>query len=760
MPTGSTGDVQIDELIQRRQWAVVAVALAVLVVILLPCLVRISPVHYFDQDPRGVPFEPQLIALGPTGAAWLHSATVALAGIAMVVSVMAGIRVRWFSTMAVAVGVGFCMVHMSNGPVEDLLQCGAWISAASLALAVLHLSQIDLARRWCVAGLVAVLFPMTIRTGWSYFYEHRMTLEHFRLHKKALLQSRGWEEGSAQHTLFQRRLENYEAVGTFDLANVYGSIVTALVVLAIALAIGLLLVRSRRYWVLVAPGAAIAGSFVLGLTNSRGAVIALGLILGLLLVWLSLCNRPRLFAVLVFATVLMASGIVLLRGQLGPPAESSGQLSLLFRYHYWQAAYRLLVHDLPESLLLGVGPTGFRQGYLWAKNPLNPEQVTAGHNVFVDYITMLGVGGWAFSAVLLGWLGGAASCNVWRESSSELTRRLPLRTAAFGAFGLAAVLFGAQYIVHLPELTLAGWLLWIAALLAFGATAMAMVHLPVPVRWLRIGLVLAATSLLVHNQIEMSFFDLSAAPVVWCIVAMAAGTAGIKSGCRLTGRLRFMVPAAAVVLSGVLYGFYVMPIRTHQAHLATAQESLRSGKRVGAIEALDQASKVVPGDQRTTRWQVYLRIEQAVELVRAGAPLRAEALLEQALRILDQAQRAVGPVSWIERLRSRVYEQGSAMLHEPKQLDLAVQAMGRVLDLSPYSLPDQLHVGDLWWDLGRQEAAKQAYRRVLKLNEDQYLDSAVQLPLDQLVRIKKRLNSGIREIESPKHQDAKEYDSR
>ena len=61
-----------------------------------------------------------------------------------------------------------------------------------------------------------------------------------------------------------------------------------------------------------------------------------------------------------------------------------------------------------DHALTGVGPDGFQQAYLFAKNPLSPEEVSSPHSILFDWLSTLGVAGLAWGALLVLGCGGGA----------------------------------------------------------------------------------------------------------------------------------------------------------------------------------------------------------------------------------------------------------------------------------------------------------------------------------------------------------------
>src|SRR5690606_4734339 len=167
-------------------WLPVAAGALILILIVLPLAVPISPVLYFDLDPRSEAGQAPITTLGPAGAAWLHVLSVVAGAAAVGVAAWGGGRVRWWACGLFTLGAAFAAWHM-GGSADARLQCGAWIGAAALGLGAAHLAQFGEARRFMVAALVAMLLPMTIQAARYVLVEHPMTVEMFLGHEAETL---------------------------------------------------------------------------------------------------------------------------------------------------------------------------------------------------------------------------------------------------------------------------------------------------------------------------------------------------------------------------------------------------------------------------------------------------------------------------------------------------------------------------------------------------------------------------------------------
>ena len=186
-----------------------------------------------------------------------------------------------------------------------------------------------------------------------------------------------------------------------------------------------------------------------------------------------------------------------------------------------------------------------------------PEDVSSTHNFAVDYAVMLGVGGLAWIAALLGWLwAGARSLASQPASDPPLQTNSPatgdpkLRFYIAAACGLA--IFLVQFIVEramMYDLTVG---LWVLCLLAFAGVLTWWTGRADDAgsRWaLRAGCVAAAVVALVHGQIEMTFFQPASAPMLWLLVGLCPPEGAPAPG---SERKTVLKPLALLPIAGLL----------------------------------------------------------------------------------------------------------------------------------------------------------------------------------------------------------------
>ncbi len=738
---------------KRGRKAALAVGLAIFALVALQGLVRIDLNPYWDTDPAN---QQQLIStgMGPATFVWLQVITVALAAGALGICAWQGRRIHWPSLVLAGLGMAGGIWHMTRHAMSLYLVAG-WIGAVAGALAVMHLGADRRVRQWLAAGLVALMLPLATDSISYVAIEHPMTVRMFEAEEETILAARGWEEGSTEHQEYERRLRLSDATGSFGLSNVYGSVVAALTLLGLGIGAGQ---ARQRAWprAVVAAIAVLAGLITLWLTHSRGAMLAFAAGIALLgFGWLGLhfpaARRGLKWAAL--ALVLLAIAVVIARGLVGPPESAAGERSLLFRYYYWQAAGRMVL----ARPVLGVGPGQFKDAYTMVQNPLNPEQVTSAHNVFMDYVSMMGVFGLSWAALLVGWLFRSGRCAAFRtpdESATEATatgdgseRRglhVPPRAVAIAAIvgGLLALTkFGFEFPgILLPML----FLLWAAGLLGFLLVMPTVGASRAEGRWTQLGLFAAGALLLIHNQIEMTFFHPGAVALAWLMLGLAASGSAAPASRRSNAAVGWVAGGLLAVATFGFAGRFAIPVTIHSLCMKQAAIARHAGDLEMSLTFLQRASRALPRDPepylQRARLQVHSVIVSTVgkkNLKEADAAL-ARSRLATALAAIDQAEAAGLEDAALLRLRASVHwlmrgpAPGAA---SEAAASRAIKSMAQFLERQPWSMDANLRYADMLWQLGRRDEAREVYRFIRdELNPKLYLD-----PADQLTDKERRL---------------------
>lgn len=754
-------------------------AAALTVMVLLPCFVPTTPVRYFESDPRmgldlGLGGDTPLTELGPAAVAWLQTLTAIVAGVGLIVAIAAGARLSKVAVLLTGLGMAAALFHMISTAArwEDWTQGGAWIAAAMTGLAAMHLGQHEAGRRWIVALCVAAALPLLAEAGWYVWVEHPESVRFFETHRDEILAARGMTLDSEAAALYERRLRFADATGTFGLSNVLASVAAAIGLAGAGVFISTWVGRKRQHarWVIAASALATAAAvLVVWLTTSKGAVVAIAAAAGLAVLVLVATRWRRAQAwlpVVALGLVALAIGAVLVRGAMGPPAPPvggfvadaaiDGERSLLFRFHYWSAAADIAA----DSPILGSGSRGFADAYPAAKNPLNPESVTSTHNVLIDQITMLGVGGWAWSGLLLWWLWGAARSagslgNIPDESDdsrlADTTDPTVPRSAVWGAVAAAVVVFGLTLGVRQSSLYLDSALVWLVGIAGFVGVAAVLgsAGLVTP-RGQRLALLLAATVVLVHNQIEMAFFQPTSMGLLWLVVG-AAGAGAVSTRAFSVSQSaspqatppapgKFIAAGGLGLVIVVVMMFYAVGVGHHERAMAGAEAALRRGDHALAVDRLAEAQHAAGLDTPALRWRVQLHaLEPMSVLVNAGRSAEAQRRVEEALNWIDESvatEPTEPPPTPIARLRASLLGLRATQTRIPQTWAEALTAYAALAERSPYNIQDRLAWADLAWQAGDRDEAIGRYAEVLELREQKYLDAADPLTPEQLSRVR------------------------
>ncbi|XAL99483.1 hypothetical protein OT109_18125 [Phycisphaeraceae bacterium D3-23] len=739
------------------RWLLLMAGTLVAVPALLPLVVGFLPRLYFETDPRHA-YDPTMFTMfGPAGAVVLHTVSIACAWLAMTIAVALGGTLRKAVLLLAGVGAA-AAVWQGLQHAENLATMSAWIAGVALAVAAAHVGHFVVARRWMAALVIAMLVPVGLQAGYDVLVQKPRDIAWWHANEAEVLEQRGIEAGSAQHQLLERRALSNDATGAFGFSNALGTLAAGGAVLALCVGVGGALSRRERgqpavILALMAGGCGVSAVWFTHSTGSLGALL-IGLAIAGVTALLLRTRARKVAPPLALCTLAIPIIAVLVRSVLGPPDSMAGERSLLFRFHYWEASARLFVEGMPGSAFVGVGPHGFAQGYLMHKNPLNPENVGSAHNVLVDLAAMLGLGGVAWSALVLGFLFFAGRAvygeteknyipKAARNGESGKTPGVPLlrRPHVIAACTCAAVLFGTQYALQSAMMDAELALVWLAGLVGFVAVASAVgawERLP-PVA-LRLGLLGLAVAVLVQSQFDMAFALMATAGPAWFFV----GLSGAGEDTAPNVRPRFEGIGGAVLASGVVLAVlfavaFASPMVRHQSQLAKASRWLSIERPYEALAALEEAQAILPSDPSALRWIVALRRDEMLALASHGDKDGARRAYGLALRPI-MAQYELGHVSVsTDRLHIGLLREASVVLDEPQLRDEAIKLQRALAERAPHSLQDAVTLGDMLWDRGDRAEARLAYKRALRIDEDLYLDTAMQFDPPQRERIQARL---------------------
>jgi len=498
-----------------------------------------TPVWDFDPWVRAAP----MTGIGPATGVAIDASIVLCAVVAVWAASLRGHAVRTGWIVLASVGaIGVAVVH---GDIETFApEAGgaAWLAGIAAVVACAHAPR----DRWLfrvVVGLTLGFVGMLLAKGLvQVFVEHPATVRSYRAEREAILAARGWAADSASARSFERRLLQPEATGWFGLANVYASFAAAAAV-GFGAAAAAWAARTRaavrdRAWQATALGCA-CGCAGLWLSGSKGGLGAAAVAAAGVVAVRTVRRRgvARWIGPALIGAVLVG---IATRGAIG---TGVGELSLLFRAFYAEGALRIIA----GHPIAGVGPGGFQDAYLLAKPAISPEAVASPHSVLLDWLSMLGVFGAGWCALLLL---AARDTGVGLRTRSV---RTPTSVVSWKALLLLAglvVLSGAfaERFATTPEVALGrlgGLGLWVvlAAAVANG----------LPVFAVRLAAGGAGLAMLVHTQIELTAVQAESAALALGMIGLAAGPApggsgGVRRIRSVGARLVLAAPAAALVV--------------------------------------------------------------------------------------------------------------------------------------------------------------------------------------------------------------------
>jgi hypothetical protein len=417
-------------------------------------------------------------------------------------------------------------------------------------------------------------------------------------------------------------------------------------------------------------------------------------------------GRARIAGVLAGVVVLGPLLALVARGVVG---ERMGELSLLFRWFYVEAATRIAI----ANPFVGVGPGGFKDAYALAKNPLSPENAASPHSVVFDALATMGV---VVGLAVLAFLFFAA----WRSARAVLDKNepaddlAPFPRLALIACPALAVAIGARFeLQSVGGLTTALAMAWLGGLVGWVALAWAAWH--GPTRGLALGVGAAALVLIAHGQIEMTPVLIGSASLwaAWLGVACARDrTAEDPSlGARFIG-------AAPAVLALVVAALTLPGLWAWQGAVAQAAAHAR---RPGEYRAMLDASGGDPRVLRAVAEELSLDINQPVNtasLSEGLAELARQSSLSAA-QAMDAAA-AVAPADGSTlRSASRAWL-GVAMSGDPQAGGRALALARRATESQPASGQNYAHLATVLAALHRAgsqtEATLEALARAEALN--------------------------------------------
>lgn len=680
----------------RPRWTMIALGLT-----LVPLATKVlSPsiaFPFWDSDPLLI--EPLAIGLRPAMSVALDAVT--LLGAAMLVGASAVGQGRLLMAALLLLLGCVPVLWFAMSPTDmDHARIGlSWASAMAAGTAIWLASPSDARIGRVVLGVFGGLVAaLTLKGAGQLLIEHPLTVKTFNENKLKIFEAQGWLPDSPMAKGYERRLMQPEATGWFGFSNVFASYAAALA--ALWAGVTLAVVRARadlpRWHVVAAVLALLASIACVAMADGKGgwAVLIMGLVLVAICAWVT--PRVPLFArvmpVALPLLCVLAIAAVIARGVVG---ERLGELSLLFRSFYFEAAARVFVDSIvgranPAGADLatvtgffGTGPAGFKEAYLVYKPSISPEDVASPHSVFFDWTATLGPLGLAWCTLLVWWLVSAgrsvvsSTITAERETDDDAAASATSEFRTLCAIATAASLLAARDSAQaLNDVELVsrfgGLMLWCALGLVILRAAR------ISVAGVTLGAVAASAVLATHGQIEQTFSWTGSAGLIVATIAATAGfglrgrPSGFASGGRNLAGVSFAVALAGLSVAAGWVGLRrVLPweatlestsISTWQARDASPQrrfgELVTSAGKLGAF-----------ADWPTRREASRLLVTAA----RSGAP---QQLAAECLRLAEVV--AVRPIDQDAPAKSAIDALAKGQLASTASKDLAAPASLRI----------------------------------------------------------------------------------
>ena len=700
-----------------------------------------EPFPGWDADPTRIVIA--IVGLGPTGSLLLDAIAWLGAGL-----VLTSRKSRSTDPVVLLALLGAVLILVRTFLIdaqdaEAIRIASSWAAGWAGFTAIASLAHRKSVRVVLGSVLLASVVMLASKGLVQTFVEHPLMLEQFDSNKDASLIAQGFQAGSEQALIYERRLRQPDPTGWFGLSNV----------LATYLALGSVAIlfaghASRGSVRVVLVVVSIGLGAILLMTGSKAGIGVAGL--GVLAGASSRLIPARYAKYAIIALVVLPTLAVIARGVIGFPA---GEKSLLFRWFYAQGAAGVAADSLP----LGTGPAGFQDAYMLHKPPLATEDVTSPHMVLLDYIATLGLIGLPLIGALL-W-------SVWRfafglnQSNAEFSpsnARLRLFRPQILILLIAPILLGVW--LESQATTIESALGRLVGLAGWAGLSMLLIWVGQPTRRV---LAVAGVVLLCHAQLDMVLSLPGSAPLGLSLLALAAGS--FRGRCwRIP---RFTLPAAAGVGLGVV-ALLLPGMWTWEALLRSSSGRLGEVVAMGeglldptpadvrefrvrqmqaltlGFEELESASETMPADGRTASEAARVGVMLAEAATQAGYSEEADGLLRRSIERLN-ASNANHPRAGLFAqtgslflLRADLAEASGQPEERVREFRAqAIESMKLAAERSPRSARHPSQIALTLDDLGDQAEASTWAHRALELDRATALDPLSSLPTQTRIRL-------------------------
>ena len=725
----------------------------IVIVAAIRMVVVISPAVVFGSDP--VLDSSTVTAIGPVGSVLLDVFLLTACVIAMFGDAMLRLDIDW-KLLGLALLPLPVIAHHGMQDFESLWRESTWLAAAVAGVTIGHLARDRRLRLVLTALLLAAVLPVVVRGMYQVFVEHAQDVRFFQANREMVLQAQGMEPGSNAAVLYENRLRQAEASGWFGLANVFGSVMVAGTIAWVGIMLAGIKSKVPSGWFGIVGIAAGLCGVGLGLAGSKGALgaAAIGLVLWVLPIVLptlreKIEGKAQWIPLALVALTLL---IVAVRGAL-LPESFIGEKSVLFRWHYMVGSAEVILHNP----LFGTSATGFQEAYVQYRLPQSPEAVASAHSMFVDWLAMLGIFGVSWIVLVVSILRRAGKDMLQnrqpRLKPPKSMKSLNWSVACVALFGIAT-----GVMIELPMLDGAGYMARAVGILAFVAAAwcgsMVMIGSEVAIgRW---AISAAAIALVIHAQIETTFWHPGSVVWAWCLIGMAGGRRSLNRNRSAIGTSIVVFVLAIVMVIAVL-----IPAYRQQMTMSDAERPLRE---IGQRRDFGNVTEAQFDVEREVRQRSANVLYNAWHQYPTNpAPLRAA--IEQQLiaaqltdaedrrSVLSGDDKTMGAAVYAERLAERfpspasynlaanVWAEIARQFSDRNARERAIDFRRRIAVADPNGLGAQLRLADLLWEFDEHDAAIETYQRVLEIDVAWTLDINRQLTEEVRQRVEQRINS-------------------
>jgi hypothetical protein len=259
------------------------------------------------------------------------------------------------------------------------------------------------------------------------------------------------------------------------------------------------------------------------------------------------------------------------------------------------------------------------------------------------------------------------------------------------------------------------------------------------------ALACAAVVLVVHGQIEMTFFDPGSVTWMMCVLGLAGGARARPTGSPpgLAAAVVLLAFSVGLLISGARRMFIAQGTVSRAAALLYPPEEARQDHLMQREQAADllgiaygvMPSWVMPADEA---------VRQLLVAATLAEPPRRLEIIEKAVTLADRAMAdhdgptsiaLAGEAAWLRAIGTGV----------PDDWQRAIDLNRRLTDIDPHGIGSWQRYGDVLWESGRRDEAAAAYRRALDNDANFELD-----PLKQLSeRDRDALRQRIESVTSP-----------